>query len=428
MNSQYLLRPQNSGFASRNFSPAAALLVLAALAAPAANWPQWRGPKGDGISPETDVPVKWSSRENVAWRTPVPGEGHSSPVVWQDSVFLTTALSNSQERLLLRFEARTGKILWQRPVVTAAVEAMHRENSPASSTPVTDGELVFTSFQSGKRVDLQAFDFAGQKVWSVQPLEFNGEHGYSYTPLLYRDLLILDCRQEGEAALLALDKRTGKVRWRVEPAKHRISHITPLLINAGGRSQLIVSGSDETRSVNPDTGETWWWCRGPSDVAVAGLSYGDGLVFATAGYPIRTRMAVRVDGSGDVTDTHVAWKSKRQATYVPSAVYHAGHFYSVLDDGMLCCFNAKTGDTVWEQRLEGRFRSSLVLAAGNVYATNDKGVTTVFRATHQGFASVSVNNLGEFCYTTPAIAEGRIYLRTGNHLYCIAKDAPAIRE
>lgn len=306
-------------------------LLLAMFAtAHAANWPQWRGPNGDGISVETNVPVKWSVSENIGWKTPIPGEGHSSPVVWGDS------------------------------------------------------------FQS-------------------------------YTPLLYRDLLILDCRQESEAALLAFDKTTGKVRWRVEPSKPRISHITPLLVNDGRRQQLIVSGSNETRSVNPDTGETWWWCRGPSDVAVAGMSYGDGLVFVTAGYPDRVRMGVRVDGNGDVTETHVAWKFRRQVPYVPSPVYHAGHFYSVLDEGMLCCFNAKTGDTVWDQRLEGRFRSSLVLAGENCYATNDKGVTTVFRATPRGFESVSVNELQEFCYATPAIADGRLYLRTGKSLFCIGQ-------
>ncbi len=409
-------------------STAALPLLLAAMSTTAANWPQWRGPNGDGISPETNVPVKWSATENVVWVTAVPGEGHSSPVVWRDSVFLTTAMADSKERQLLRFNTQAGKILWQRPVVTTAVESMHQENSSASSTPVTDGELVYTSFQSGKRVDLQAYDFTGKPIWAAQPLEFNGEHGYSYTPLLYHDLLIFDCRQEGEAALLALDKRTGKVRWRVEPQRRRISHITPLLINDRGRVQIIVCGSDEIRSVNPDTGATWWWCRGPSDVAVAGLSYGDGLLFASAGYPNRTRMAVRVDGNGDVTETHVAWKLHRQASYVPSPVYHAGHFYSILDDGMLFCFNAKTGDTVWEQRLGGRFRSSLVLAAGKIYATNDKGITTVFRATSQGFESVAVNDLGEFCYTTPAIAEGRIYLRTGKHLYCIASETAAISK
>ena len=364
---------------------APALLLIMFASVQAANWPQWRGPNGDGISVETNVPVKWSASDNVVWKTPIPGEGHSSPVVWGSSVFLTTAMPSTQERQLVRLDARTGKILWLRTVLTATPEHINSENSLASSTPVTDGEHVFTSFQNGKRADLQCYDFDGKWIWSVQPLEFNGEHGYCYTPLLYRDLLILDCRQEGEAALLAFDKSTGKVRWRVEPSKRRISHITPLLVNDGRRQQLIVSGSNETRSVNPDTGETWWWCHGPSDVAVAGLSYGDGLVFVTAGYPDRTRMGVRVDGSGDVTETHVAWKSRRQVTYVPSPVYHAGHFYSVLDDGMLCCFNAKTGETIWDHRLAGRFRSSMVLAGENAYATNDKGVTPVTPRHSAGF-------------------------------------------
>ena len=420
MSTEKLLRHQTVGFVAENLLIAALVLGLLALESTyAGNWPQWRGPNGDGISLETNVPVKWSATENVAWKSPIPGEGHSSPVVWGDRVFLTTALPDSQERLLLRLEARTGKILWQRTVVKAEPEYIHRENSLASSTPVTDGERIFTSFQNGKRVDLQCYDFDGKQIWSVQPLEFSGEHGYSYTPVIYRDLLIFDCRQEGEAALLALDKRTGKVRWRVEPPRQRISHITPLLVNDGRRQHLIVCGSDEIRSVNPENGKSWWWCRGPSDVAVAGLSYGDGLVFAAAGYPDRTRMAVRVDGSGDVADTHVAWKSRRQVTYVPSPIYHNGHFYSVLDEGILCCFNAKTGETVWDQRLEGRVRSSLVLADGNGYTTNDKGVTTVFRAMPKGFESVSVNDLKEFCYSTPAIADGRLYLRTGKNLFCI---------
>lgn len=399
---------------------------LGSLTLHAANWPQWRGPNGDGISPETNVPVKWSAAENIAWRTPIPGESHSSPVVWEDTVFVTTALPDTQARLLLRLDARTGNILWQRTVVNAAPEYMHRENSLASSTPVTDGERVYTSFQNAKRVDLQCYDFEGKQLWSAQPLEFEGEHGYSYTPVIYGDLLFFDCRQEGEAALLALDKRTGKVRWRVEPSRRRISHITPLLVIDGRRQQLIVCGSDEIHSVNPENGQTWWRCRGPSDVAVAGLSYGDGVLFAAAGYPDRSRMGVRVDGDGDVGNTHVAWRSRRQVTYVPSPVYHEGHFYSILDEGILCCFDAKTGETAWDQRLEGRVRSSLVLAGEHGYTTNDKGVTTVFRATHKGFEPVSVNDLKEFCYSTPAIANGRLYLRTGKNLVCISASQTSV--
>lgn len=416
-----VLAPLRTGVSSGGAARAALLLAVSVAGVQAENWPQWRGPRGDGISLEKRAPVRWSTNENILWRTALPGTGHSSPVVWRDSVFVTTALSNSQERILLRLEARTGKTIWQRTVVTTPLEYMHRENSPASSTPVTDGKHVFTSFQNGKRAALQCYDFKGKQIWAVEPLEFNGEHGYSYTPLLYRDLLIFDCRQEGEAALMAFEKSTGEVRWRMEPSKARISHITPLLVQEGGRTQVIVSGSNETRGVNPETGETWWWCRGPSDVAVAGLSYGSGLVLATAGYPDRTRMAVRVDGSGDVTETHIAWKSRRQVTYVPSPVYHDGHFYSVLDEGILCCFAAQTGETVWDQRLEGRFRSSLVMVGGIIYATNDKGVTTVFRATPQGFESVVVNDLQEFCYTTPAISGGRMFFRTGRHLVCIGE-------
>jgi outer membrane protein assembly factor BamB len=401
------------------FTATLAVLALFAASSRAENWPQFRGPRGDGVSSEQGVPVRWSATENVVWKTPLPGEGHSSPIVWGGSVFLTSAEKDSGKRLLLRLDAKSGEVLWQRTVVTAPGEHMHRENSSASSTPVTDGTHVWTSFQAGDRVDLRCFDFTGKEIWSLQPLAFEGEHGYSYSPVLHGDLLIFDCRQEGEAALLALEKRTGKLRWRAEPGNKRISHIAPYFIGEGARRQMIVCGSDEIRSYHPDTGTPIWWCKGPSDVAVAGLTHGDGLVFATAGYPARTRMAVRYDGRGDVTDTHVAWSFRKQVTYVPSPVFHAGHLFTVDDAGMLFCFDAKTGEAKWEQRLGGRTRSSLVLAEGRLYSTNEKGVTTVFEADPAAFRPVATNNLGEFCYTTPAISGGRLFLRTGSNLYCI---------
>ncbi len=400
------------------------ILSIAAVlgpTAPAENWPQWRGPRGDGTSRESNVPRHWSATEGIAWKTAIPGEGHSSPVIWGDAIFLTTGLPDTQERCLLRIDARTGRIVWQKAVLKSGREAMHGENSVASSTPVTDGESVFTSFQQGERASVQSHDFEGRLQWAIQPLGFEGEHGYSYTPLLHGDLLIFDCRQEGEAAVLGIDKRTGAIRWRSEPGRRRISHVTPILAHDGKREQVIVCGSDEMRGLNPATGATLWSCRGPSDVAVAGLALGDGMVFATAGYPARTRMAVKLDGSGDVTETHVAWQSRRQVTYVPSPVHHEGHVYSVLDDGMLCCFNAKTGETVWEHRLGGRYRASLVLAEGHIHATNDRGLTTVFAADARAFRPVATNDLAGFCYTTPAISGGRLYSRTGGHLVCIGQ-------
>jgi outer membrane protein assembly factor BamB len=394
-------------------------LIVSSRCAQAENWPQWRGPNGDGISSEKNVPIEWSATKNVVWKSALPGEGHSSPVVWNDSVFITTALKDTGERLLLRLDAGSGKVLWRRTVLTAEVEPMHRENSLASSTPVTDGTHVYTSFQDGRRVDLQCYDFAGQRVWSIQPLSFEGQHGYSYTPLLYQDLLIFDFSQNDEPAVLALDKKTGRTRWRFDRSGKEISHVTPLLVNDRGTSQVIVCGSDEVRGFNPDTGEALWWSRGPTEVCVAGLAYGDGIVFATGGYPRRTRMAVKASGRGDVTGSQVLWSLSREVSYVPSPVFHRGRLYSLVDDGLVYCFDARSGKAVWEQRLGGRFRSSLVLADGNLYATNDKGLTTVFRASPERFESVAVNDLKEFCYATLAITDGRIFIRTGGSLFCI---------
>lgn len=397
----------------------AAWMILAGPGGGAENWPQFRGPRGDGTSRESQVPIRWGATENIHWKSAIPGEGHSSPIVWGDAVFLTSAVKGTGERLLLGLDANTGKIVWQVTVLTAPVEAMHRENSLASSTPVTDGTHVFTSFQAGVRVDLRCFDFDGRQIWSSQPLAFDGEHGYSYSPVLHGDRLFFDCRQEGEAAVLALDKRTGKIRWRAEPVRKRISHAAPLIIGEGSRAQLVVCGSDEVRSYNPDTGQPIWWCAGPSDVGVAGLAYGDGLLFATSGYPTKTRLAVRVDGRGDVTGSHVAWTLRRQVTYVPSPVFHEGHLYTVDDAGVLYCFDAQTGAPTWDHRIGGRVRTSLVLAEGRIYSTNEKGVTTVFAADPKAYREVATNTLGAFSYATPAISGGRLFMRAGGNLYCI---------
>jgi outer membrane protein assembly factor BamB len=404
-------------------------LVYAALAATltlslhAENWPQFRGPRGDGTSAENNAPTSWSQTNSLAWKTSIPGEGHSSPIVWNDSVFLTSFLPENGDRLLLKLNATTGKIVWQNSVAKSDRESMHRENSSASSTPATDGTSVITSFQVGDKVDIRSYDFDGKLRWSAQPLNFNGEHGYSYSPIFYKDLVILDCRQEGDAATIAFDKNDGSIRWKTEPRKPRISHITPLLIN-DGRDQLLVSGSDETASYDPATGKQLWWCKGPSDVSVAGMSFGSDLLFVTSGYPNRSRMAIRTDGSGDVSDSHVAWKMSRQATYVPSPIYHDGHFYSILDEGMMLCIDAKTGDTKWDHRLAGRFRSSLLLAGGLIYATNDKGLTTIFRASPDSFEQVAINDLNEFCYATHALSNGRLFIRTAENLYCIGESKP----
>ena len=220
---------------------------------------------------------------------------------------------------------------------------------------------------------------------------------------------------------LGIDKKTGDIRWRTTPGMKRISHIPPLVVTVGNKDQLIVSGSDETAGYEPLTGKMLWRVDGPSDVAVSGLCFGGGMVFTTAGYPSRSRMAVQIDPPGSSEPAAIAWKFNRQASYVPSPVYHEGYLYSVLDEGMLYCFKAETGEPVWDHRLTGRFRSSLLLAAGNIYATNDKGTTTVFKASPEKYHEVSQNELGSFCYTTPAISGSRLFIRTDRQLYCIGE-------
>lgn len=400
----------------------AAVLLLAVAAARGENWPQWRGPRGDGVSSEQQVPIEWSTTKNVAWKRAITGEGHSSPIVWENSVFVTTARKETNERLLLRIDAATGDLLWERVVLRADIESMHRENSAASSTPVTDGKYIFTSFQNGPRVNVQCYDYSGNQLWAVQPLSFEGMHGYSYTPVLYKDLVILDFSQNDDSAVVALDKQTGNLRWKHQRRRQEISHVAPLLVYTAGKIQLIVCGGDEIRSFNPETGESYWWCQGPTEVCVAGLSLGKDTVFANGGYPKKTRMAVRTSGRGDVTETGILWKTFREVSYVPSPVYHQGYLYTVLDDGMLHCFEAATGQSLWEERLAGRYRSSLLLAGPHIYATNDQGQTTVFLAKPDRFQSVTRNDLNEFCYSTPAIANGRLFIRTGAHLYCLARE------
>jgi hypothetical protein len=399
-----------------------ALCCFVANSVSAANWPQWRGPDGNGVVTDPQVVTQWSTTKNVAWKSPIPGIGHSSAIVLDDDVFVTTAIPEKNQRLLIRIDARSGRIIWKKVVLTAPLEDMHRENSHASSTPVTDGRFVYTSFQEGTRVNLKCFDFDGNQIWEAKPLSFEAMHGYSYTPILYQNLVILDCCQNDEAALIALDKSTGKLKWRRDNPNTEISHVTPLVIRSAGRDQLIACGSERIEGLDPLTGKLIWHADGPTQVCVAGLAFGDDLVFASGGYPKRSRMAVQTTGQGDVTNSHVAWTSNRAVSYVPSPVFHDGHFYSILDGGEIYCIEAKTGTTVWEHRIKGRYRSSLLLINGNLYITNDQGMTTVFEATTGGFREVAVNDLEEFCYTTPAVSQGRLFIRTKSLLYCIGKE------
>jgi outer membrane protein assembly factor BamB len=421
------------------------LLLLTPLAA-AEEWPGWRGPRGDGSVRGGTVPVRWSQTENVAWKSPIPGIGHSSPVVWGERVFLTTCLLKEQQRILLCLDRHSGKVLWQRVVLTSPLEPMHKLNSRASSTPATDGRHVWTTFlrlrpkgpndgppsrprerpvSSEKLVPeivVSCYTVDGAKVWEKVPGRFYSRHGFCSPPILYKDMVIINGDQDAEAYLVALDRRTGSQRWRTDRPSRIRSYCAPLIVDAAGKTQLILSGGQSVAGYDPDTGKQYWLIDGPTEQFVASPVYTEGVVFLTAGFPDFHNMGIRPDGSGNVTATHVLWHEKkvaaRKASYVPSPVASGSYFFVVSDLGFARAFEAKTGKPMWMERLGRHHSASPICANGLLYFPDDDGTTYVVRASPK-FELVARNDLGEECYASPAVALDCLFLRTLHHLYCI---------
>jgi len=414
----------------------AVLLLIFSLSLLAENWPGWRGPSGDGISLEKGIPVKWSATENIAWKVAVPGNGHASPVVWGDQVFLTACLPDRQERVLLSLDRRTGKEQWRRVVVKSGLETLHRLNSRASGTPVTDGKRIFVTFMKidGRKIPapnvgskrlitpgtivVASYDLAGNKKWSVEIGNFISAHGYNVSPVLYKDLIIINGDHDGKSYLAALDRETGKERWRVA-RKHGIrSYVTPIIRQVGGRTQMVLSGSKAVTSYDPATGKEHWTLDGPTEQFVASMVYNGQHFFVTGGFPERHILAIRPDGKGNVTDTHITWRAKRGAAYVPSPIIVGKYFLVVSDSGIASCFRAADGERLWMERLGGGHSASTVAADGLAYFVSDHGVTTVLRPAAK-FEVVAKNPLGQKISASPAISQGQLFLRGHRHLFCI---------
>jgi hypothetical protein len=399
---------------------AALTLLVAASAALAENWPGFRGPRGDGSSLEKDLPLKWSATENVAWKVELPGRGHASPVVWGDRIFVVSALPEKQERILLALDRRTGKTLWQKTVLTAPLEHIHTLNSYASSTPLTDGERVYVSFLDRDKMFIAAYDFQGNKVWEARPGPFASVHGYSSSPILYKDKVIVNGDHDGEGFLVALNRKTGAVLWKTPRPNNTRSYCTPIVREVGGVPHLMMSGSKCVASYNPDTGAQQWIMDGPTEQFVAAPVYNGKLLFITAGYPELHILAIRPDGSGKIGDDHVAWRTRRGAGYVPSPILYGPYFLTITDGGFLGCWMADTGEQLWNERTAGHTSSSPVSTEDRIYVQSDKGVTTVVRA-GKTFEKLAENDLGEESYASPVVSQGQIFLRGVTHLFAIGK-------
>ena len=402
----------------------------------ATNWPGWRGPSGDGTSLEKGIPLKWSSTENIAWKVAIPGKGHSSPVVWGDRVFLTSCLPEKEQRILLCQDRHTGKIIWTKVVLNSPLETIHPLNSRASGTPATDGQHVFVAFMMADDRKIPApnvgtprmitpgslisaaYDMEGKQKWKINAGNFVSAHGFNTCPVLFEDLVILNGDHDGDAYLVALDRKTGKERWRTRRENNTRSYVTPIIREIDERTQMILSGSLCVASYNPRNGKRHWIINGPTEQFVASVVYNGEYVFVTSGYPERHIVAIRPDGSGNVTDTHVAWRTNRGAAYVPSPIIVGPYLLVVADSGIASCFDAKTGKRHWMERLPGGHSPSPVSADGLVYFVSDQGVTTIIRPSDT-FGVIAKNELDEPVSTSPAISQGQIFLRTHQHLYCI---------
>jgi outer membrane protein assembly factor BamB len=386
------------------------------------NWPMWRGPRGDGTSLERGIPLHWSSTSNVVWKTPVPGEGHSSPIVWGDRLFLTTALKEAQERCLLGFDRQTGRLLWQQAVLKSPLEPKNSENSYASTTAATDGERVYVTFLDQKEVVVAAYDFTGKQVWLVRPGQFYSQHGFSHTPILFEDRVLIACYSKGENFIVALAAKDGQTLWKLPCENATQSYSPPLVREMAGRVQMVVAGNKAVTSLDPKTGRVLWVSDGPSEDCVITPVFNDraGLVLSCSSWPKRVLQGIRPDGEGNVTATKVVWSTTEGAPYVPSPISVGEWFFtSGFATKEAFCFEAATGKVLWHEKV-GLHHASPVASGDRIYFLNDDGVAHVVKAGPQ-FELLARNELGEKTYASPAISQGRIYLRSFQNLYCIGQ-------
>ena len=385
----------------------------------AENWPQWRGPRLDGTSLESGLPVQWSATSNLAWKTELPGLGHASPIVFGDRVFTVSALPDTSERVLLCLDRATGRILWQQTVLRAPMEAKHRLNSHASSTPATDGELVYVAFLDVNQMLVAAYDFEGRQRWLVRPGPFASRHGFCSSPILHEDKVILNGDHDGDGYIVALDRKSGREIWRIARPNNTRSYCVPLIREIDGRRQMILTGSKCTASYDPDNGRLHWIMDGPTEQFVASPVYSEraNLVVITSGFPEYHTLAIRADGTGKVGAEKVAWRTIKGAVYVPSPIIAGDYFLIVSEGGAAHCFETSTGKLLWQERM-GTHHASLVSAGGLVYFLNDDGVMNVVKPGPR-FERVAQNEIGERCFPSPAISGGQIFLRGEHHLFCI---------
>ncbi|MEM1250180.1 MAG: PQQ-binding-like beta-propeller repeat protein [Acidobacteriota bacterium] len=394
--------------------------MLSTTDAEVSNWPRWRGPSGQGAVAGDGYVDRWSPTDNVVWSTDVPGRGNSSPIVWGDRLFLTTAEDGGKRRSLLAFDRSDGTLAWRTEAPAADPEAAYPKNGHASSTPATDGKLIYTYFGSA---GLVAFDFDGKVRWHVTFDDVTAFHGTASSPLLYEDSVILvqDHRGPSGSFIAAFDKSTGEQRWRTA-REAKVGWNSPVAVRVGDHDEIVMSGQQKVTGYDPKTGEELWFATGNTFETIPTPVVAHGLIFCSSGRAGPT-LAIRPGGRGDVTETHIVWSSPKGSPFVPAPIVVGDHLFMVNDMASIATvYEARTGEVVWQERLgEARresFSAAPVAFDGKVFFTNDDGDTFVLRA-EPPFEVLHVNSLDEQVIASPALVDGVWYLRTATRLYAL---------
>ena len=411
-------------------------LILSAAWLKAENWPAFRGPTHQGVSAEKNLPLHWNATSNVLWKTPIPGESWSSPIVWGDRVFVTTATENGQSCRILSLQLDTGKILWDKEVLQQVPRHKQARNTFATPTPTTDGERVYACFGDGS---FAAVDWTGNLVWTNRAHKFYGEHGLASSPILHDNLLIMarDGSSDGEdkklgwqkpwdqSYVLALDTKTGADKWKGQRGWSRISHGTPAIWKHDGRAEVVSEGGDVIQGFDAKTGERLWSGKVAGEGKVPSTLIGDGLVFTSGGWGGKeTIKAFRLGGRGELNETNLVWEQRKGMPKVPSMIYMKPHLFAITDGGVATCMNAETGELIWQERVGGNFSASPVAAEGRIYFLGDNGETTIIAAAPE-FKILARNPLAEKVQASMAISQGRLFIRTETNLFCLGNQGVA---
>ena len=407
------------------------IVLLSFVIANADNWPQWRGPGLNGLSNEKNLPVKWTTEENVVWKVAMPGLSGSTPIVWRDRIFLNIA--EGDNLALWAIDRSKGEVLWKKPLGAGNVKM--RKHNMSSPSPVTDGRNVYVITGTGI---LAAFDFSGKQLWTRDIQKEYGNFGlnwgYASSPLLFEDSLYIQVlhgmKTDDPSYVMRVEKKTGKTLWKVDRPTSAIrespdSYTTPGLLRYGKNIEIVITGGDCVTGHDPATGKELWRANGlnpennPFYRIVASPIIFDEIIYAPT--RVKPLLALKAGGKGDVTSSHVLW-STVNGPDVPTPVTDGKYFYIVKDNGVVFCLDAKTGAEVYaQQRLKaGTYSGSPVLADGKIYVTNEEGLTSVIAAGPK-FEVLSENALNEYTLSSPAISDGRIYIKTSGHLYAIGK-------